>query len=94
MRWILGIWLLVNSSSAVAQGAECGDNNKILRHLEEKYNEVVKHAAITGRGALAEWTVAPSGSWSMLVTIPGGPTCLVSSGDSWQDRMKVEGIRV
>ena len=94
MRWILGVWLLVNSSSAVAQGAMCGEHNKILRQLEEKYNEVVKHAAITGRGALVELTVAPNGSWSMLVTIPDGPTCLVLSGDSWQDRMKVEGIRV
>jgi hypothetical protein len=68
-----------------------------LKQLEEKFNEVVEHVAITGRGALAEWTVAPSGSWSMLVTIPDGLTCIVASGSGWQDKsedkVKLEGTR-
>ncbi len=98
MRWILVGLLLIASSSAAAQGSLCGDREDFLRQLEERFSEVVEHVAITGRGALVEWTVAPSGSWSMLVTIADGPTCIVASGHDWQDKLedkvKLEGIRV
>ena len=98
MRWILVGLLLIASSSAAAQGSPCGDREDFLRRLEEKFNEVVEHVAITGRGALVEWTVAPSGSWSMLVTIPGGLTCFVAVGQGWrdkfEDKVKLEGTRV
>ena len=93
MRWILAICVLIVSSSVVAQGGLCGDREDFLKQLEEKFSEVIEHVAITSRGALAEWTVAPSGSWSMLVTTPDGVTCIVASGDSWQNKLELEGIR-
>ncbi len=92
MRWMLVGLLLVASSSVAAQGRNCGDREDMLRGLEKKYGEVVKHVAITGPGALAEWTVAPDGSWSMLVTIPNGQTCMMAEGYGWEDKSKVNGI--
>ena len=98
MRWILVGLLLVASSSAVAQGRSCGDREYFLNQLEEKYDEVVEHVAIIGEGMLVEWTVSPSGSWSMLVTIPNGETCMIAVGHSWEDKtgekMRVKEERV
>ena len=97
MRWILGgllgILIVFVSFGVAAQGSICGDREDFLRRLEEKFNEVVKHMAITGKGALVEWTVAPSGSWSMLVTIPEGLTCFVAVGQGWRDKTIVEGTK-
>ena len=94
MRWILGIWLLVNSSSAVAQETLCGERGEILRGLENKYGEVVEHSAVANNGTFVEWTVAPDGGWSMLVTTSDGKTCLVWWGDGWSDKRKMRGIRI
>lgn len=97
MRWILGgmvgVLVVVGSATALAThgGEKCGEREAILEHLEGKYGEVVKHVAVTGKGALVEWMVAPGGSWSMLLTIPGGATCLMSSGEGWQDKVVKEG---
>jgi len=95
MKWILAICVLVVGSSALAQGNACEERDHFIDGLEEKYGEVVKHWAITSRGALVEFTVAPDGSWSMLITLPGpnGLTCMTSEGTDWQDVPKIEGIR-
>ena len=36
-------------------------------------------------GSLLEVLTSPAGSWTIIVTVPGGPTCLVSSGEGWRD---------
>ncbi len=87
MKWTLVSLMLVVSSSVFAQGSACRERDYWIEGLEEKYGEVVKHMGITGRGALVEFTVAPDGSWSMLVTLPGpnGLTCMTAEGTDWQD---------
>lgn len=94
MRWILsgllGVLIVLVSFGVAAQESLCGDREYFLKQLEEKFSEVVEHVAITERGAFVEWTVAPSGSWSMLVTIGDGPTCIIAGGDDWQDKMENE----
>lgn len=94
MRWILGIWLLVNSSSVLAQGAVCNERGKLLRELESKFGEVVEHSAVADNGKFVEWTVAPDGGWSMLVTTPNGRACMIWWGEGWRDKKKVRGIRI
>ncbi len=95
MRWmvglVVGILLVAASSSGSAHQFTCMERKGFLRYLEKEYNEVVKYVAIAGRGALAEWTVAPSGSWTMLVTAPNGPACSVASGQGWQEKKRVAG---
>ena len=95
MRWILVSLMLVVSSSAFAQGSSCKERSYWVEGLEEKYEEVVKHRGISGRGALVEFTVAPDGSWSMLVTLPGpnGLTCMTAEGENWRNVTRIEGTR-
>lgn len=97
MRWVLEIGVaalvVVGSSTALAEHGfgKCGERKAVLEHLERKYDEVVKYAAVTGRGGFVEWTVAPEGNWSMLLTIPGGMTCIMSGGEDWQTKVVKEG---
>ncbi len=93
MRWILAVCVLVMSSSVAAQGTVCKERGEILRQLESKYGEVVEHSAVAKNGKLVEWTVAPDGGWSMLVTTFDGRVCLIWHGDGWRDKKKVKGTR-
>ncbi len=95
MKGVLVWVMLVVSSSALAGGGSCRERDYWIEGLERTRGEVVKHRAITGRGALVEFTVAPDGSWSMLVTLPGpnGLTCMTEEGTDWRDVPRIEGTR-
>lgn len=71
-------------SSALAQGPQCGARTTILEALRDGYQERPVSRGVTSTGALLEVFAGPSGSWSILVTVPGGPTCLLSSGEGWR----------
>ena len=76
--------LLCFPDMAVAQSLQCGSRDALLGALAERYQERPVSRGVTGSGALLEVLAGPSGSWSILVTTPGGPTCLVSSGEGWR----------
>lgn len=71
-------------SGTWAQGPQCGPRDSVLGALKEHYQERPVSRGVTAAGALLEVLAGPSGSWSILLTVPGGQTCLVSSGDGWR----------
>lgn len=76
--------VLLAAPAAAQQGPQCGPRDAIVASLADGYQEQVVSRAVTSTGALLEVLTAPSGSWSILVTVPGGPTCLVSSGEGYR----------
>lgn len=68
---------------AAAQSA-CGDRTEVLADLSKRYSEERGAAGITQAGGLLEVTVGPSGSWTILLTLPGEPACVVAAGEEWQ----------
>ena len=64
--------------------AVCGDRSRIMATLAENYAERPVAIALTSEGAVIEVLTSPVGTWSILVTAPGGPTCLVAGGENWQ----------
>ncbi|NIA66978.1 hypothetical protein HBA54_00050 [Pelagibius litoralis] len=78
---VSGAWM---PDPALAQGSHCGPRDALVDALSEGYQESPVSRGVTSTGALLEIFAGPSGSWSILVTVPGGPTCLVSSGEGWR----------
>ena len=39
---------------------------------------------LTDKGAVLEEYASKTGSWTFLVTMPSGLTCVVASGQSWE----------
>ena len=62
----------------------CGERYTILKALKQQYDEQRTAFGVTADGRLLEVVVSPRGSWTILLTRPGGLTCLVTSGDGWQ----------
>ncbi len=85
-RWTFPLSLVVLIScagSGWAQGV-CGDREKIVAALEQAYGERKSAVALTGSGGLVELYVAADGSWTLLYTVPAGPTCLLAAGEAWE----------
>ena len=72
------------SGSAAAQGPQCAPREALLQSLSKNYDEAPVNMGVTTSGSLVEVLASPGGSWTILVTVPGGPTCMVSSGDGWR----------
>lgn len=70
---------------AHAQQAPCGDRLKIIEYLAKKYKEVPRARAITGGNTFMEIFTSPAGTWTTLITTPQGQTCIVASGEGWED---------
>ena len=83
-RSLFACALIGLSISAWAQGVQCGPRERVLGALSENYQERLVSRGVTSAGALLEVLAGPSGSWSILLTVPGGQTCLVSSGEGWR----------
>ena len=89
------IALFLSAAAAPAQAQQfCGDRAEILKTLEGKHGEQPQSIGLSQDGALVEIMVSPGGSWTILVTYPNKPTCVVSTGQDWQNRIVVAGETV
>jgi hypothetical protein len=76
--------LTLGASSAEAASKVCGDRHQILKRLEQKHEETPKALGLSADGGVLEVLVSPEGGWTMLVTYPKKPTCVLAVGQAWQ----------
>ncbi len=74
---------MVLSGPAWGQQA-CGERSELVKVLDNGYGEQPILRALDAGGRVIEILIGPSGSWSMLVTRPGGATCLGGSGEAFE----------
>lgn len=72
----------VFAASASAQ-AICGKRTDIVGKLESGYEEQKTAAGLAHNGHLMEVFTSKNGTWTIIFTQPGGPTCLVATGENW-----------
>ena len=63
----------------------CGDRAGIIRTLAGKYHEVPTAFGIAGQRNLVELFTSATGSWTVLITEPSGVTCILATGQGWED---------
>ena len=72
------------ATAFLASGAQaapaCGKRDDVLAQLSERYRE-----APVGIGGLIELLTAGTGAtWTLIITLPNGPTYLLAAGQDWQ----------
>ncbi|NQW10815.1 MAG: hypothetical protein HQ481_13160 [Alphaproteobacteria bacterium] len=65
------------------QGPPCYAREQVVEHLAERFGEAMTAAGVDARGNLVQVFSAPEGSWTIVVTIPGGPSCIMMAGEGW-----------
>lgn len=74
------------AASATASPLACDKRDDILRHLEGKYSEKPVAIGIVGTGGVVEVLTTYTGStWTIIITLPTGPTCLIAAGEDWEN---------
>lgn len=65
---------------AQPSGYPCGDRTAIMTQLQDKFSEQPVSIGLDSQGRMIEVLAAPSGTWTILMTMPTGVSCLIGSG--------------
>jgi hypothetical protein len=93
---IAGLVLSVVASSGNAVAAQpnqntCTDRSSALKHLSNAYQEQPVAMGLASSGGVVEVLTNEQGtSWSIIVTMPSGVTCLVAAGEGWEALLPVD----
>lgn len=82
MRFAI-ILVMLLAFPAQAQQA-CGPRDAIVTRLSDVYKETRQASGIAANGNLVEIFVATSGTWTIMVSRPGGHSCVVAVGNHWE----------
>ena len=80
----LGFAGLILATQAGFAGPPCAVRSTLVGQLAETYSETRKGMGMTGTNAVVELFVSEAGTWTVIVTMPSGMTCLVASGAGWE----------
>ena len=90
---ILGTAMVLGafSTQAVAQPT-CGDRSQFVKMLGEKYSEAPVSMGLASNGNVIEvFSTVGGTSWTLLMTMPDGRSCLVATGESWMPVTQISG---
>ena len=72
-------------TAAPAEARSCGERARIVERLQEAYGEQRTAAGLAANNGIVEvFTSAETGSWTIIVTLPTGQSCLVAAGENWE----------
>lgn len=77
-------------SPAAAQAPICGPRGVVLQQLEQQFGEVPAGRGLTSEGAVLELLVSPAGTWTLLMSLPNGLSCLAAAGELWESVARPE----
>lgn len=77
--------MLLAADHAFAQGNNCHQHQLVVERLAERYGESRQSIGLAANNSVVEvFASLETGTWTITVTTPGGPTCLVASGEGYQ----------
>lgn len=85
---LIGLTALTMTAAGAANAAPpsaCAPRAEVVKSLDGMFKEVPAARAIVADGALMEVFISEEGTWTMLLTSPQQMSCLVGSGDGWED---------
>ncbi len=91
---VFSLWF---TAVAQAQDVACQDRNGMVAALAAKYGESLRGSFLGSPrsgfpGQVFEvWASDGGGSWTVIVTSPGGVSCVLGWGNDWQEHEPVIG---
>ncbi|MDP5084190.1 MAG: hypothetical protein NWQ23_02135 [Yoonia sp.] len=77
--------MMIAATQTQAQTGNCADHAQVVERLAERYGESRQSIGLGSDNAVVEvFASMDTGSWTITVTRPGGPTCLVAAGQAYQ----------
>ena len=77
--------LIATTTDIAAQSRNCAPRDAVIDRLAEGYGETRQSMGLGANNAVVEvFASSETGSWTITVTAPNGLTCLVASGQGFE----------
>lgn len=77
------IWAMQNSTASAAPA--CGERGTVVERLQSRYGETRQSIGLGNGDQVVEvFASTETGTWTIVVTMPNGATCLLASGESFE----------
>ena len=83
-KWLFAVVLIMLGTDPAGAQMMCGTHEEITTKLETQYDEKLVANGISRQGLLVEIYISQDGTFTIIQTIPQGPTCLSHVGDAWE----------
>ena len=72
-------------SVAFAQQPMCTERNAVLNQLSNQYSEAPVAMGVANNGGVLEiLSSSARKSWTIILTMPSGVTCMIAAGENWE----------
>ena len=82
---LLGVAALFLGGKALAATPQCAGHEDMVKVLATRYSEAPKAVGLVNENRVVEIFVSRTGSWTILVTRPGGTACILAAGQDWEE---------
>lgn len=77
--------MMLAANHANAQNRNCADHAQVVERLAVRYGESRQSIGLGADNSVIEvFASMDTGTWTITMTQPGGPTCLVAAGQAFQ----------
>jgi len=86
VRAALAAGLIAATPTAEAEGRQtCAKRDQVIRKLEERFGETLRSIGLHQTDGVVEiYSSETTGTWTILMTRPDGLSCLLASGQLWE----------
>lgn len=79
------VGMVFTMDAAHATPTNCAKRASLIAQLNERYGESRQSTGLTPNGHVIETYAHPeTGTWTILLTLPNGTSCMVASGKAYQ----------
>ncbi|MBB6409257.1 hypothetical protein [Mesorhizobium sangaii] len=92
---VMGAALILVAISTLPVAAEtgsppCAPRPELLKQLSSRFKEAPVALGLAKNGSVIEVLTSDDGeTWTILISQPNGPSCLVASGEGWEELKRV-----
>ena len=79
----MGVSASPAGAQEAAQRAVCKKRSELIEVLAKKFGETQQSFGLQNDTRVLEVFASETGSWTAIVTVPGGKSCIVASGQAW-----------
>jgi len=78
-----GVALAFGAGAAQAEML-CGERDQIIGELKKTWEEDRTAIGLSNNGGVLEVFSSEQGTWTLLLTMPEGKTCMIGAGEHWE----------
>ncbi len=97
-RWVSGIVSIVALAGVATFSGEasaepsCGQREEVVKVLAQRHAEAPTSMGLAMNGAMVEvFSTVDGMSWTLLMTMPDGRSCVMAAGESWMSMTQISG---